>query len=85
MVGIGVEHIVPCARLLQLFSTPCDHIAHKAPLSMAFSSQEYWSGFPCPSPGDFPDPEIESASLLCPVLAVGFFTTSATWEALVNN
>ena len=38
-----------------------------------------------PSPGNFPDPEIESASPLCPVLSAGFFTTSATWEALVNN
>ena len=28
-------------------------IAHKAPLSMEFSRQEYWSGFP--SPGDLPD------------------------------
>ena len=27
-----------------------------------FSRQEYWSGFPCPSPGDLPDPGIESRS-----------------------
>ena len=26
---------------------------------MGFSRQEYWSGFPFPSPGDLPDPEIE--------------------------
>ena len=25
---------------------------------MGFSRQEYWSGLPCPSPGDLPDPEI---------------------------
>ena len=24
-------------------------VAHRAPLSMGFSSQEYWSGLPCPS------------------------------------
>ena len=30
-------------------------IAHQAPLSTGFSSQEYWSGFPCPPPGHFPD------------------------------
>jgi len=24
-----------------------------------FSRQEYWSGFPFPSPGDLPDPGIE--------------------------
>ena len=30
--------------------TPCDPIAHQAPLSMGFSRQEYWSGLPFPSP-----------------------------------
>ena len=25
-------------------------VAHQAPLSMGFSSQEYWSGLPCPPP-----------------------------------
>ena len=29
---------------------------------MEFSSQEYWSGLPFPSPGDLPDPGIESVS-----------------------
>ena len=55
-------------------------IAHQALLSMEFSKQEYWSGLPCPSPGDFPDPGIEPASLMSPALAGGFFTDSATWE-----
>ena len=58
-----------------------DYIAHQVPLSMEFSRQEYWSGLPCPSPGDLPDPGIELASLASPPLAGGFFTTSATWEA----
>ena len=31
--------------------------------------------------GDLPDPGIEPESLASPVLAGGFFTTSATWEA----
>ena len=44
--------------------------------------QEYWSGLPCPLPGDLPDPGIEPTSLMFPALASGFFTTSATWEAL---
>ena len=30
--------------------------ARQAPLTMGFSSQEYWSGLPCPPPGDLPDP-----------------------------
>ena len=34
-------------------------VAHQAPPSMGFSRQEYWSGFPFPSPGDLPDLGIE--------------------------
>ena len=26
---------------------------------MGFSRQEYWSGLPCPSPGDLPNPGVE--------------------------
>ena len=37
-------------------------IAHQAPLSIEFSRQEYWSGFPFPSPGDHPDPRIKPKS-----------------------
>ena len=37
-------------------------IAPQAPLSMGFSRQEYWSGLPFCSPGDFPDPVIEPRS-----------------------
>ena len=37
-------------------------IAHKAPLSMGFSRQEYWNGLPCPPPGDLPNPGIEPKS-----------------------
>ena len=29
---------------------------------MGFSRQEYWSGLPCPSPGDLPDPGIKPRS-----------------------
>ena len=45
--------------------------AHQAPLSMEFSRQEYWSGFPFPSPGYLLDPRIKPAA---PVLAGRFFT-----------
>ena len=37
-------------------------VAYQAPPSMGFSRQEYWSGLPFPSPGDFPDPGIEPGS-----------------------
>ena len=38
---------------------------------------------PFPTPGDLPDPGIESVSLASSALAGGFFTASATWEALL--
>ena len=43
------------------FATPWT-VAHQAPLSMRFPRQEYWSGWPVPSPGDFPHVGIEPAS-----------------------
>ena len=50
-----------------LFATPWT-VAHQAPLSIGFSRQEYWSGSPCPPPGDLPHPEIEPASPASPTL-----------------
>ena len=38
--------------------------ACRAPLSTGFSRQEYWSGFPCPLPGDLPDPGTEPTCLI---------------------
>ena len=46
---------------VQLLATPCT-VARQAPLSMGFSRQEYWSGLPCPPPGDLPYPGIEPRS-----------------------
>ena len=43
---------------VQLFVSPWT-VACQAPPSMGFSRQEYWSGMPFPSPGDFPDPGIK--------------------------
>ena len=36
--------------------------ACRALLSKGFTSQEYWSGLPCPPPGDCPNPGIEPGS-----------------------
>ena len=69
------------AQSLQLYLTLWT-VACQAPLSMGFSRQ-YWSGLPFPSPGDLPNPGIEPASLISPALAGGFFTISATWEAIL--
>ena len=46
---------------VQLFVTLWT-VAHEAPLSMGYLRQEYWSGLPFPSPGNFPDPGMESMS-----------------------
>ena len=43
---------------IQLFVTPWT-VANQAPRPMGFSRQEYWSGWPFPSPGDLPDSGIE--------------------------
>ena len=51
---------------LQPYSAVC-----QASLSMGFSRQEYWSGLPCPSPGDLLDPGVEPGSS---ALAGGFST-----------
>ena len=37
-------------------------VACQAPLFTGFSRQEYWSGLPCPLPGDLPDPGIKPRS-----------------------
>ena len=66
---------------VQLFATLWT-VARQAPLSVKFSRQDYWSGLPCPAPGDLPDPGIELVSLTPPALAGGFSTTSNIWEAV---
>ena len=71
------SHVQLCATLRT--------VAHQAPLFMGFSRQEYWSGLPCPPPGNLPDPGIKPASLMSTALVGGFFTTSVTWEAQINT
>ena len=68
---------------VRLFATPWT-VACQAPLSMGFSRQEYCSGLPFPSLGDLLDPGIELTFLVSPALTGNFFTTSTTWEALMN-
>ena len=72
--------VLSCFNHVRLFVTLWT-VAHQAPLSVGFSSQEYWSGVPCAPTGDLPGPGIEPESHMSPALAGGFFTTSATWEA----
>ena len=49
-------------------------VACQAPLTIEFPSQEYLSGLSFPSPGDLPDPGIESIFLTSSALAGRFFT-----------
>ena len=50
--------VLICFRCVQHFGTPWT-VAHHSLLSMGFPRQEYWSGLPCPPPGDLLNPGIE--------------------------
>ena len=69
---------------VQLFVTLWN-VACQVPLSIGFSRQEYWSGWPWLPPGDRPNPGIKPMSLISPSMADRFFTTSTTWEAHIHN
>ena len=72
--------IIAHAQLLnhvQLFVTPWT-VAHQALLSMAFSTQEYWSGLPFLPTGNLPNSRIETTLPTSLALAGRFFTTFAT-------
>ena len=62
---------------LSMCLAPCT-VAHRAPLSVEFFRQDYWSRLLFPTPGDLSEPGVKPASLMSPTLAGGFFTTSAT-------
>ena len=59
---------------VRLFAIPWT-VVHQAPLSMGFSRQEYWSGLPCPPPGDLPHSGTELASPASPALQVDSLST----------
>ena len=58
-----LSHFI-CVRLFVTSWT----VGHQPPLSMEFSRQEYWSGLPCPPPGDLPDLGIEPTFPVSPAL-----------------
>ena len=64
--------MLSCVRL---FVTPRS-VAHQVPLSMEFSRQEHWSGWPFPSPGNLLDPGIEPTSPRSParIIVAGSFS-----------
>ena len=61
----GASHgatTVECVLVTQSCLTLCGPMDCSPPLPMEFSRQEYRSGLPCPSPGDLPEPGLESES-----------------------
>ena len=84
-MSLADKHVLS-AKLLQSCPTLCNPMDCSLPGSSVHGilQEEYWSGLPCPSPGDFPEPGIKPMFLTSPALAGGFFTTSATWEPLYH-
>ena len=69
--GVCVLHHFGWIRLSVILQT----VSCQARLSMRFPRQEYWSGLPCPAPGDLPDPGIEPTSTASPALQAGSLPT----------
>ena len=75
-----------CLRVCSVTSVVSDSatpwtIALQTPLSMGFSRQEYWSGLPCPAPGDLPNTGIKPTFPMIPALIPYH---RATWEEVLN-
>ena len=81
-IFLTVKVQICACSVTQLCPTPCDPMVLKAPLSIGFSRQEYWSGFPFPTPGDLSDPQIESASQNADKKALIDFQTKTVGESL---
>ena len=76
--AIGLCSYVPMENHLLLFShlvvsssfADLGTVARQGPLSMEFPRQEYWRGWPFPSPGGLPDQGVKPGS---PVLQADSF------------
>ena len=66
---------------VQLSVTPWT-IPRQVLLSKKFFRLEYWSGFPCPPPGDLPNPGTEPTSPMSPALAGSFFITAREGQGI---
>ena len=74
---VNFAHPCVCVcSVAQSCSTLCDPMnCHQAPLSMRFSSQEYWNGLPSATPRGLSNPGSEPMSPACLLLAGRFFAT----------
>ena len=60
-------------------------VAHRAPLSMGFSRQEYCSGLPCPPPGALSDPGVKSKFPASPALQANSLLTEPSGKPMQDN
>ena len=72
VLELQLQHLLLCCSVARwcLALLQCHGMYCTRPLSMGFPRQEYWSALPFSSPGDLPNPGIESEAL---ALASGFF------------
>ena len=79
------HYAVSCAVLSRsVVSSPLQpHVLQPArlPCPWGFSRQEYWSGLPCPPPGDLPNPGIEPRS---PALQVDSLLSEPPGKPMTN-
>jgi len=59
-------------------------VAHQAPLSMGFPRQKYWSGLPCPPPGDLPNAGFEPTSLTSALAQISLFSLKSRENFLLT-
>ena len=78
---ILLNRVLNCFSHVQLFATQWT-IACQAPLSMEFSRQEYWGGLLFPTPGDFPNQEMEPVS---PVLQAASLLSETPGKPVVST
>ena len=59
---LGHRYLLSHVSHVPVCETPWT-VARQALLSMGFSRQGYWSGLPCPPPGDLPNPGIKPSTV----------------------
>ena len=73
-------HVCSVASHVRLLATPWT-VPCQAPLFVGFSRQEYWSGYPFPSPGDLPSSGIKPISLVLEAWCLNHWTS---WDVPHN-
>ena len=81
LTAINLTQVCYITSVMYNLCNPMDGSPPGSSVHGILQARKLGSGWPCPPPGDLPDPGIESASLMSPALAGGFFAASATWES----